>query len=98
MAGPIKKNNVRYTAANIKAKTKMGGRKVVSEALVKKTATNHVPKVHVKVGDLVMVISGPRKNRKYKDHHGPDQRRDQETRPLNCDVHNILPRLSLSEA
>jgi large subunit ribosomal protein L24 len=45
----------------------MGGRKVVSQALVKKTATNHVPKLHVKVGDLVMVISGPRKNRKYKD-------------------------------
>jgi len=66
MGNVIKPNKVRYTAANVKAKVKMDGRKVVSQALVKKTATNHVPKMHVKVGDLVMVISGSKEMGKGK--------------------------------
>ncbi|MBN9395041.1 MAG: 50S ribosomal protein L24 [Candidatus Melainabacteria bacterium] len=38
----------------------MGNKVVVSKALVKAGATNLIPKVHVKRGDLVMVISGTR--------------------------------------
>jgi large subunit ribosomal protein L24 len=52
------KRQVRFTKATIKQKNKFGGRIVVSEALVKQDASNLVPKLHVKEGDLVMVISG----------------------------------------
>jgi|SRR5271170_7975156 len=51
-------NNIRYTKSPIKQKIKMGGRTVVSEALVKQGATNLVPKIHVKRGDLVILKSG----------------------------------------
>lgn len=52
--------SVRKTNAPIKTKVKMGNKVVVSKALVKAGATNLIPKVHVKRGDLVMVISGTR--------------------------------------
>ena len=52
------KREVRFAKAAIKQKIKFGGVTVVSEALVKPGATNLVPKVHVKKGDLVKVISG----------------------------------------
>ncbi|MBS1997411.1 MAG: 50S ribosomal protein L24 [Cyanobacteria bacterium SZAS LIN-2] len=42
----------------------MGNKVVVSRALVKPSATNLVPSVHVKQGDLVMVISGTRSRTK----------------------------------
>ncbi len=58
-----KKRNIRFSTSPIKKKVKMGGRTVVSEALVKQDASNLTPKIHVKRGDLVMVISG---NKKYK--------------------------------
>jgi large subunit ribosomal protein L24 len=51
-------NKVRYTKAPIKQKIKMGGRTVVSQALVKVSSTNLVPKIHVKRGDLVILRSG----------------------------------------
>jgi large subunit ribosomal protein L24 len=51
-------NNIRYTKAAIKQKIKPGGRTVISEALVKQGATNLVPKIHVKRGDLVILRSG----------------------------------------
>lgn len=54
------KRSVRRTNAPIKTKVKMGNKVVVSRALVKPEATNLVPHVHVKRGDLVMVISGTR--------------------------------------
>jgi len=57
MAQPLP-NKVRYTKAPIKQKIKMGGRTVVSQALVKESATNLVPKIHVKRGDLVILRSG----------------------------------------
>jgi large subunit ribosomal protein L24 len=60
-----KKRTTSYTGALVKTKVKMGGRTVVSKALVKPSATNHVPKMHVKNGDLVIVISG-NKERKVK--------------------------------
>lgn len=40
----------------------MGGTTVVSEALVKQGVSNRVPKVHVKRGDMVMLVSGPKKD------------------------------------
>src|SRR5581483_923797 len=42
------------------------GRRVVSEALVKHGVSNLVPKVHVKRGDMVILISGPKKDGKYE--------------------------------
>lgn len=60
------KHQVRFTKAAIKEKHKFGGRVVVSEALVKQDATNLVPKLHVKKGDLVMVISGSKELGKGK--------------------------------
>jgi large subunit ribosomal protein L24 len=51
-------NKVRYTKAPIRQKIKMGGRTVVSQALVKESSTNLVPKIHVKRGDLVILRSG----------------------------------------
>jgi large subunit ribosomal protein L24 len=54
----VAKNLTRITKRPVKAKVKMGGTTLVSEALIKDGATNLVPKVHVKKGDLVMVISG----------------------------------------
>ena len=56
------KKEVRFTNKPISQKTKPGGRKVVSRALVKEGATNLVPKIHVKRGDTVMLIAGPKKN------------------------------------
>jgi large subunit ribosomal protein L24 len=60
------KNKTRFTKAAIKAKTKMGGNILVSEALVHKHATNLVPKIHVKRGDLVMLTSGSKEAGKGK--------------------------------
>ena len=61
------KNKIRYANAAITRKVKMGGTKVVSRALVKQGVTNLVPKMHVRQGDMVMLISGARKDRKWKD-------------------------------
>ncbi len=52
------KKTVNYSKKPISQKIKMGARTVVSQALVKKGVTNLVPKVHVKRGDLVIVVSG----------------------------------------
>lgn len=54
------KKSFRLTNSAIKTKVKMGNKVVVSRALVKPAATNLVPNIHVKSGDLVMVISGTR--------------------------------------
>ena len=54
------KKSYRLTNSPIKSKSKMGNKVVVSRALVKSAATNLVPNVHVKRGDLVMVVSGAR--------------------------------------
>ena len=53
-----KKDQVAFSNSPIKQKTKFGGRQVVSRAFVKEGATNLVPKVHVRSGDLVMLMSG----------------------------------------
>ncbi len=60
------KRQVRFTKAAIKQKNKFGGRIVVSQAFVKPTVSNLQPKVHVKKGDLVMVISGSKEMGKGK--------------------------------
>jgi large subunit ribosomal protein L24 len=60
------KKETRYTKSPISKKVKPGGRRVVSEALVKQGVSNLVPKVHVKRGDMVMLISGPKKDAKYE--------------------------------
>lgn len=59
------KKETRYTKSPISKKVKPGGRRVVSEALIKHGVTNLVPSVHVKRGDMVMLISGPKKDAKY---------------------------------
>jgi large subunit ribosomal protein L24 len=56
-----KKRDVRYTKAAVSKKIKPGGRTVVSEALVKSGASNMIPKLHVKRGDMVMLIKGSEK-------------------------------------
>ncbi|HEY9787340.1 MAG TPA: 50S ribosomal protein L24 [Candidatus Obscuribacterales bacterium] len=61
MAGQSRKPT-RYSKSPIAKKVKMGGTVVLSEALVNKKASNTVPKIHVKRGDMVMLISGPKKN------------------------------------
>jgi large subunit ribosomal protein L24 len=66
MAVMTKKKEKRYTPAAIKTKVRPGGRRVVSTALIKPGTTNLVPKMHVKRGDMVMLISGPQKNGKYE--------------------------------
>jgi large subunit ribosomal protein L24 len=60
------KKELRYTKSPISKKVKPGGRRVVSEALVKQGVTNLVPKIHVKRGDMVMLVSGPKKDGKYE--------------------------------
>lgn len=57
---------IRYRKAHAPAKYKEGGTVVVSEALVKKGATNLRPKCHVKRGDMVVLITGPRKEDKKR--------------------------------
>jgi large subunit ribosomal protein L24 len=64
MAVALKKQ-ISYTTAPISTKVKPGGRRVVSSALIKPGSANLVPKVHVKRGDMVMLISGPKKDGKY---------------------------------
>src|ERR1700677_4885625 len=63
----LTKQQVRYTKAPLAKKVKMGNKAVVSRALVKPGSTNLVPKVHVRAGDMVMLVTGTRKNRKWKD-------------------------------
>ena len=58
-----KKKAIRRRSAPVAKKIKEGGITLVSEALVKKSSTNLIPKIHVKRGDLVKVISGSRKFR-----------------------------------
>jgi large subunit ribosomal protein L24 len=57
---------ISYTKAAIAPKTKRGSRVLVSEALVKKQAVNLVPKIHVKRGDLVMLMSGSKETGRGK--------------------------------
>lgn len=66
MATAESKKQVSYCKAPLAPRVKKGGKVVVSEALVKKGATNLVPKIHVKRGDLVMVMSGSEKMGKGK--------------------------------
>lgn len=66
MKSANKKTAVRRCKAPLSKKIREGGVTVVSEALVKKSRTNLIPKVHVKRGDLVKVISGSKKMGKGK--------------------------------
>jgi large subunit ribosomal protein L24 len=59
------KKETRYTKSPTSKKIKPGGRRVVSEALVKAGSTNLTPKLHVKRGDMVVLVSGPKKDGKY---------------------------------
>jgi len=60
MAGQSR-TDVRFSNKPVSKKVKMGGTTVLSRALVKPSATNHTPKIHVKRGDMVMLMSGPKK-------------------------------------
>lgn len=56
------KRQIRYAKAPLAKKVKMGGRTVVSQALVKQNASNLIPKIHVKRGDMVMLLAGSKKS------------------------------------
>lgn len=49
---------IRFSNSPIRKKIKMDGRTVVSRALIKENASNLVPKLHVRAGDMVMLMSG----------------------------------------
>ena len=66
MAGQSR-TSVRYSNSPVSKKIKMGGTTVLSRALVKPGATNLTPKIHVKRGDMVMLISGPKKKDPKRD-------------------------------
>jgi large subunit ribosomal protein L24 len=60
----VHKRELRFTKSPIAKKIKAGGRIVVSEAFIKQGSTNLVPKIHVKRGDMVVLISGPKRDGK----------------------------------
>ncbi|HMP51497.1 MAG TPA: 50S ribosomal protein L24 [Candidatus Melainabacteria bacterium] len=66
MQSANKKKAVRYCKAPLSKKVREGGFTVVSEALVKKSVSNLIPKIHVKRGDLVKVVSGSKEMGKGK--------------------------------
>lgn len=70
-----KHRDIRFTKAPSKAKIKEGGRVVISEALHKNGTSNLVPKSHLKRGDMVMLMNGPKKEDK--------KREAEETKRLN---------------
>ena len=61
-----KKRRVIYTNSPIKGHPKKGGFHIVSGAFLKQGASNPRPKMHVKRGDTVMVISGQDKGKTGK--------------------------------
>jgi len=61
---PVAKREIRYTKAPVAKKIRPGGRAVVSSALIKPGASNLTPKLHVKRGDMVMLVTGPSKTDK----------------------------------
>lgn len=61
-----KHTRVRYRKSHGALKRKECGIVVVSESMVKKGATNLRPKIHVKRGDMVVLITGPRKEDKKR--------------------------------
>lgn len=58
-----KKRVLRYSNAPIKLRSKKGGFYVVSRAFLASGVTNPKPKLHIKRGDTVMVISGQDKGK-----------------------------------
>lgn len=60
------RRNVRYAKAPISKKVKMGAKIVVSSAFVKQGVTNLIPKVHIKKGDMVMLMAGSEKTGRGK--------------------------------
>lgn len=61
-----KKRRVIFSNAPIKGHPKKGGFYIVSSAFLKKDASNPRPKLHIKRGDTVMVISGQDKGKTGK--------------------------------
>src|SRR3990167_8858556 len=61
-----KKQRLTFTSLPISGRPKKGGYYIVSAAFVKKGSSNPKPKLHVKRGDTVMVISGSDKGKTAK--------------------------------
>jgi len=61
-----KKKPLVYTKLPVKVHPKKGGLNVVSQAFLKAGSTNPRPKLHIKRGDMVMVISGSDKGKTGK--------------------------------
>lgn len=77
-----------FTKAPAKAKVKEGGRLIVSEALHKKSATNLIPKCHLKRGDTVMLMNGPKKEDKKRP--ADETRRLQERNAFKGTIGKVL--------
>ncbi len=58
MTAVEKKRKITYCQAPHSPRVKKGNKVVVSKALVKQGVTNLTPKIHVKRGDIVMLMSG----------------------------------------
>ena len=61
-----KQKQISYCQAPLSPRVKKGGKTVVSKALIKKGASNLTPKIHVKRGDMVMLMEGSKKVGKGK--------------------------------
>lgn len=61
------RKEIRTTKAITKAKIREGGYVIASEALHKPGARNLTPKTHLKRGDTVMLMSGPKKEDKKRE-------------------------------
>lgn len=66
MATAEKKRKVSYCQAPLSPKVKKGGNTVVSQALIKKGATNLVASIHVRRGDMVKLMTGSKEVGKGK--------------------------------
>lgn len=67
MAATVKeKRKITYCKAPLPPRVKKGRRTVVSETLVKQGVTNLTPKLHVKRGDIVMLMAGSKQTGRGK--------------------------------
>lgn len=83
-----KHRDIRYTKAPKKAKIKEGGQVLASEAFHKRGASNLAPKSHLKRGDMVMLMNGPKKEDKKRSNE--DTRSLQERNAFKGTIGKVL--------
>ncbi len=79
---------IRYTKKATKAKIKENGVVLVSQALHKRGTSNLTPKSHLKRGDMVMLMNGPKKEDKKRSPE--DTRRLQERNAFKGTIGKVL--------